>query len=237
MMHPRKLLLSLTVLLLVLSILPIALAQLTLTITAPSSSKVIVDGINSGYGAVVIHLAEGEHRVTVSQYASLNNQSRLRFDHWSDGSSQFNRTIDLTTNTSLTAVYVQQFRLKIISYFSYSGAGWYDDGSTVNFATVTSPQPMNNTSGPFGGRWIFAGWYDNGTLVTTSNSGSITMNRPHTLTALWYADYTTSQLSQEIVAIVSLGAVSVVAGTIIYTSKRSGKKRDPRNLRRKPTKK
>jgi len=237
MMHPRKLLLSLTVLLLVLSILPITLAQLTLTITVPSSSNVIVDGINSGYGAVIIHLAEGKHTVSVSNYIQLSNQSRLRFDHWSDASSHFNRTIDLTTNTSLTAVYIQQFRLKIISYFSYSGAGWYDDGSTVNFATVTSPQPMNNTSGPFGGRWIFAGWYDNGTLVTTSNSGSITMNRPHTLTALWYADYTTSQLSQEIVAIVSVGAVSVVAGTIIYTSKRSGKKRDARNLPRKPTKK
>ena len=236
MMHPRKLLLSLTILLLLWSILPITLAQLTLTITVPSSSKVIVDGINPGYGAVIIHLAEGKHTVTVSQYIPLNNQSRLRFDHWSDGSSQFNRTIYLTTNTSLTAVYVQQFRLKIISYFSYSGAGWYDDGSKVNFATVTSPQPMNNTSGPFGGRWVFAGWYDNGTVVTTSNSGSITMNRPHTLTALWYADYTTSQLSQEIMAVASVGAVSVIAGTLIYTSKRSGKKRDPRNLPRKTTK-
>jgi len=198
---------------------------------------VIVDGINSGFGVVIIHLAEGKHTIAVSQYAPLNNQSRLRFDHWSDGSSQYNRTFYLTTNTSLIAVYVQQFRLKIISYFSYSGAGWYDEGSKVNFATVTSPQPMNNTSGPFGGRWVFAGWYDNGTVVTTSNSGSIIMNQPHTLTALWYADYTTSQLSEEIIAVVSLGAVSVIAGTVIYTSRKSGKKRDRRNLPPKTTKK
>ncbi len=83
MMRPRKLLLSLTALILLWSILPIVLAQLTLTIMVPSDSKVIIDGINSGYGVVIVHLAEGKHTVTVSKYVQLSNQSRLRFDHWS----------------------------------------------------------------------------------------------------------------------------------------------------------
>jgi hypothetical protein len=120
--------------------------------------------------------------------------------------------------------YVTQYKLKIISYFDASGAGWYDAGSKAIFSTVPSPQPMSNINQPFGGEWVFAGWYENHTLVSKSSEGSILMEEPHTLIAGWYADYNYSQLSEVIVAIASTGAVILVAGTLLYASRKRKKK-------------
>ena len=212
---------------------PQVLAQVTLSISVPSPVQILIDGREHGPGLIVLPLTAGSHSLVTPQYVSLTNQSRLRFDEWSDGSRSLNRTINLVSNVSLAVSYVTQYRLKIISYFNATGAGWYDAGSTATFSTVASPQPMSSINQPFGGQWIFSGWYDNHTLVSNSSEGSILMDEPHTLIAGWYADYNSSQLSEIIVAIASSGAIILVAGTLLYASRRSKKKaKSRRKIRR-----
>ena len=76
-------------------------------------------------------------------------------------------------------VWLEQVFLAIISPFPTSGEGSYDVGTIANFST----NPICVTNGSLA---IFLGWYDNnGSLMTISDTGSISMIGPHTITAHW----------------------------------------------------
>jgi hypothetical protein len=153
----------------------------TLTVSAPSQVQVTIDGSPYFGGPTDVSFLQGSHSITVPEVVEVDSTDRLRFAGWSDGSTELSRTIDLSSDTHLQAVYVQQYKLTIVSSYSSSGEGWYDQGTTADFETNTSPHITNTL-----GLTIFAGWHDeNGALITKWGSGSIEMDGPNTLQAYW----------------------------------------------------
>jgi len=59
--------------------------------------------------------------------------SRVIFDHWSDGSTQATRTLDLEDDTNLTPVYVTQYQLTLTDPAA-TGSGWHNQGSVAEIS-------------------------------------------------------------------------------------------------------
>ncbi|HMK83323.1 MAG TPA: hypothetical protein VK503_06365 [Candidatus Bathyarchaeia archaeon] len=152
----------------------------TLTLDLPSKVNGSVDKKYSVSGSSQVPLPAGTHTITLSPTVATDEKSRLRFDHWSDGSKSPNRTITLTTETTLTATYVTQYLLTIDSVVPLKGSGWYDKGSTVTLSAPTSS---------IGSQWVFDGWYKDGIYLTNSPSPRVSIDGPHSLQARWHQDY------------------------------------------------
>jgi hypothetical protein len=190
------------------------MAELTITTTFPVA--VTVDG--STTVSDPIELTPGTHSVSVPALVQLDNVSRLRFDHWEDGSKEANRSINVQVDTSIEGTFVKQYMLNLIApAVNATGAGWYDEGSTAHFS-VPSSQPVAGFLGVLGGKLVFKGWYENGRLLISSNSGAIQMQDPHTLNAEWTTDYVLP------IAIFSAVAVIVVAMAVISVTRRRTRK-------------
>ncbi|MCD6117076.1 T9SS type A sorting domain-containing protein, partial [bacterium] len=110
---------------------------------------------------------------------------------WSDGG---NRTHTYTVTSSsqvVTANFKRQYYLRVSSdHGNPQGQNWYDAGTTAHFS-VTSPDVEGNT------RYVLKNW--TGNYTGTSTSGSIVMNSPKYLTALWQTQHylTTSENPDE----------------------------------------
>lgn len=158
-----------------------------LTITFPVSGVVVVDGKNYGSGSIQLNVSSGLHSLSIEPIISFGNNSRLRFDRWSDDSLVINRILRVNSDISLEAIYVSQYELTIESQYPVTGSGWYDVGSIANFSISSYPIFTSNSLGLL----LFSGWYDrNGILITHQGRGSIVMNSSHVLEARWRADYT-----------------------------------------------
>jgi uncharacterized repeat protein (TIGR02543 family) len=124
--------------------------------------------------------------VTVPEYQNVDPATRLRFHGWYDtqgtiSSADLIYTFQALTDVSITPRYDTQYRLNLVnSQENATGAGWYDAGSIATFSSAPSHSLI----------WTFQGWYDeSGSLVTPSNTGTISMGSPHTLTARWGLSY------------------------------------------------
>jgi hypothetical protein len=169
--------------------------------TKPYSAtmRVLVDGISQ---IGIVDVSVGSHTISVPTSVPGNNNTQLRFDHWSDGSNDTTRVLNLQNDTTLTAFYLTQYRLSLSTQVNTSsGGGWYDSGSIATFSV-----PSRFLF------WEFQGWYENGALVTASNNGSIRMDAPHVLTASWALNY---------ILIVIICIIIAVVGALYY-KKRSG---------------
>ena len=154
----------------------------TLTLNVPYSTQIMVDGSYYGTGPIQISLLSGEHTLTLPEHIQIDGTSRLRFDGWSDGYASPNRTVNLSSDASLEAIYVTQYKLTIQSTAQpVAVEGWYDQGTIASFPTESSWQ-LTNTS-----LQVFNGWYENGVLVSNSPSSSVLMNRPYTVEPVWYS--------------------------------------------------
>ena len=149
-----------------------------------------------------------------SQTVSQNPGSQLVFNGWSvDGSSnQAGSTLSLQMNAphSVIAQYKQQYYLSVQSDQSQgvvSGQGCYDAGSNVPISVTTPPSPM------FGVNYVFNGWQ--GSTQSSSQSTTVLMNGPMTVTATWHQDYTVLYIT--IGAIIAVIAVAAIA--LIHTTK------------------
>ena len=159
----------------------------TLTLDLPSQVKGTVDKKYSVSGSSQVPLPAGLHTIILPSDVAIDEKSRLRFDHWSDGSKSPNRTLTLKSETTLGATYVTQYLLAVDSVVSLKGPGWYDKGSTVTVSAPTSS---------VGGQWVFDGWYKDGVYLTNSRSSSIAIDGPHSSTSplapgLYYPDRNT----------------------------------------------
>jgi len=76
---------------------------------------------------------------------------------------------------------------------------------------------MNGTMGMLGARIAFQGWYENGNLITSSSTGTISMNQAHTLTASWKQNYT---LPEAVAAALTL---VIFVSVVFFTAKRKTK--------------
>jgi uncharacterized repeat protein (TIGR02543 family) len=185
-----------------------------LTLDLPSQVKGTVDKKYSVSGSSQLPLSTGLHTILLPPTAAIDEKSRLRFDHWSDGSKSSNRTITLTKETTLTATYVTQYLLTVGSVVPLKGSGWYDKGSRVTVSAPTS-SPIITELWIVGGQWVFDGWYKDGAYLTNSPSSSIAIDGPHSLQARWHQDYTSS-----IVILTLLGLAAFVL-VLIYRRKKA----------------
>ncbi len=175
-------------------------APFLLKLSTPHSVQVVVDHTTYPSGSMELPLVSGLHTITVPSTSGIDNTSRLRFQNWSDGSTDPNRIINVSSDVTLQAVYVKQYKLTVVSPFPSSGEEWYNQSSIANYSTNNSPRLANNLS-----LMMFDGWYDaNGSLITTSRNGTMLMDSSHVVEAHWHHDYTVP-----VVAIILLGLVTV----------------------------
>jgi hypothetical protein len=184
--------------------------ELTVTTTYPTTPvTVTVDGTIMASNP--IELTPGTHSVSAPRIVQIDNVTRLKFDHWDDGSTQPVRSVNVQSDTTVEATFTKQYSLTLVSpSVNATGSGWYDDGSTASFS-VPSSIPAQGSLGVIGGQSVFQGWYENGVLKTTSSTGTISMSSAHSLVAEWRTDYT----APIIVIVIILAAVGAIAALAI----------------------
>jgi hypothetical protein len=127
------------------------------------------------------------------------------FQGWQvDGVMQSGNPVTLTMDKphTVTATYQAQYQLVVDSpYGDPQGSGYYPAGSAATFS-VTSPMG-------FLIQQVFTGW--SGDYTGTSATGSITMDKPHTVHANWQTSY----LQLEIL-IVALVIIALLAGLLLW---------------------
>jgi len=175
-----------------------------LFVKVPSAVSVSVDGVTQPPGSIDgAPLTVGQHALSVPSIVTASNNTQLKFDHWSDGSTSPNRSALAQSDVGLEAFYVAQYPLILNSSLGVtSGADWYDSNSNATFSVTPSYVPMNGLIGMLGARVAFQGWYENGSLITSSSTGTISMNQVHTLTASWEPDYTLPEAAAATIIII-----------------------------------
>ncbi len=197
----------------------------TLTVVVPADVAVSIDGVKLPSGPAQVPVLLGDHNITVPTIAQVNATTRVRFDHWADGSTDLNRTVFITNDTSLEAVYVTQRLLTVAGLgLTSEGAGWYDEGATATYS-VPLVESMSGLFGILGGKLKFQGWYENGELLTDQTTGTITMSKPHTITAVWQTDYS-------VPAMILVGVLLILAFAYLMARRRTAKRTRPRTRRR-----
>jgi hypothetical protein len=199
-------------------------SALTLEVDVPNSVAVSVDGVNGTGGNVQLVLAAGNHFVSVPNIVQVNENTRIEFRNWSDGSTDANRSVALNYDIVLRATYVTQYKLQVISPVSVSGGGWYDTGSNVTLSIQSPITPMNGVLGILGAKWVFQGWTEDGQGTSGSTIDQITMNSPHIVDVIWNGDY---RLPLSIVAVLAV----LLALTFLYSRRRPRKRKRSRGGR------
>ena len=183
-------------------------SSLILSIMVPSVVSVSVDGVPQPVGNVQLNLIPGVHRITVPDIAQLSNETRLKFEQWSDGLNQTNRTITLGKQTMLAATYATQYLIvNTNSQGNATESGWYNEGSTATFSVSSATMPMRGILGLMGGKWNFQGWYENGGFLTASIKIQVIVHQSRSLTARWEPDYTLPALIFSAVALAMVFAL------------------------------
>lgn len=202
----------------------------TLGVSVPNQVSVTIDGTQSA-GSTSLQLSPGVHTISVPDIVQIDSTSRLKFNGWSDGSTQLMRSFDLESDTEISATYVTQYLVNATSDSTLQ-SGWYDQGTVVQF-TVNNTQLVNQYRLLVGG---FSGWYNNGQLIANSASTLLTVNGPVNLTDSW--NYLPVLIPLLIVVIVAVILFFARRGTIptprLPELKMSRPKRSRRTRRSKP---
>jgi hypothetical protein len=192
--------------------------RVTLTIVAPANVAVSVDTMRQRAGPVELELYPGSYTISTPEIIQLAESSRLKFNNWDDGVANTTRTVTLSDDLVLEAVYVLQYRLDVKSAANVTGAGWYNKGADARFSAAKE-EPMSGLVGILGGKWQFRGWYENDKVITLDLTGQAVMDRPRSITASYSADY--SQL------IIETAVLAGIMATVFLLSRR----RPPANPR------
>jgi hypothetical protein len=209
----------------------ITLRPVMLQVVVPDVVPITVNGVQQPAGTALVGVPLGMNNVSAPALVAVNSTTRLRFDHWADGSGQANRTISVTGNTTYEADYVPQYLLTITgAEQNVTGAGWFDSGTNASFS-IYPYQTTQGLLGALGAKQTFQGFYENGQLITNQDSGTITMDTPHTLNVVWQVDYSTP-------AIILLGIIAVIVlGFLVARRRATAPKRQARRRpRRRRTK-
>jgi len=133
--------------------------------------------------------------------------TQYAFKGWQlNGTPQTGNPLSITLDKPYTATakYSTQYQLIVdSSYGNPQGSGFYDAGTPAQFS-VTTP------SG-FPIQQVFVQWQ--GDYTGTSPQGSITMDKPHTVTAVWTTSYI------PLIAIIIVAA-AIVGALLFWRSKR-----------------
>ncbi|HDI74937.1 MAG TPA: hypothetical protein ENF55_03175 [Thermoprotei archaeon] len=180
-------------------------------VVKPSDYEKYLEGVFTGEGW---HDENSKIMISVTKLAvEIGAGTRIIFSSWKGDILSEATSVEVTVTKPMTIVSVwkKQHYLEVISeHGSPTGEGWYDEGTQ---ATVK----VNPVEG-FLVEYHFVKWIlDEGTpneKAYTSPEVVITMDKPHTLKAVWRVDYT--KLIIVIVAVIGgLAAVIVVLLMIV----------------------
>jgi hypothetical protein len=133
--------------------------------------------------------------------------TQYAFQQWQiNGSPQPGNPISLTLDKPYTAVakYSTEYQLVVDSaYGNPQGSGYYDAGTVAQFSVTT---PVG-----FPVQEVFVQWQ--GDYNGSTPQGSITMDKPHVVQAVWSTSYTL------LIAIIIVAA-AIVGGLLFWRSRR-----------------
>jgi len=140
-----------------------------------------------------------------SPVLSSDEKTRMVFSGWTGDLNSTSKkvSIRMVATRKISAVWNAQYFLDVISlYGKVVGGGWYNASSVANFSISSS-----SVFGQFGVRYHFEGW--TGDWWGASLAGSILMNGPHRVVAVWRIDYI-------IPSIMTIALVSAVVSSFSY---------------------
>ena len=149
-------------------------------------------------GYLSITAQESSYAIEAQPVIELSDESRAQFLEWEDETQSNPRTVSAFMDTTLMARYRTQHLLTIISpYGDPVGGGWYDEGTEAVFS-VKSPTG-------FIPNHVFTRWSVDSS--GSSQTSSIFMNGPKTVTANWETSYVNPTV---IIGIVTMIALSIL---------------------------
>jgi len=186
------------------------------TITASYRSQYAVL-IEPSYDAPASFFRNDTYWYDAGSYASIwvkeapiiDADTRYIFEGWSGDYSgnAINFTILVNSPKRITMLWKVQYFLHVDSQLgNASGGGWYDPEAIAMFSVNEESIPVADWSGAFGAKYVFDGWsgdYDGKVLI-----GSLVMDGPKTVVAMWMTDYEQMYLS--------VGAIILIMGTAAF---------------------
>ncbi|MGQ9543240.1 MAG: InlB B-repeat-containing protein [Candidatus Bathyarchaeia archaeon] len=142
--------------------------------------------------------------VETPQMVEKGAGERYVFKGWRGDYPEVSSKFEIVVNrpVNISAVYEQQFYLEVRSqYGNPKGEGWYPAGSEA-FFSVDALVPAGI------GELVFIEW--TGDSSATTNSASITMDGPKSVSANWRTDYTKALITITILIVIVVGIVIVL---------------------------
>jgi hypothetical protein len=163
---------------------------------------------------------DASYTMEMPKQIDLGPATQAVFVRWSSGETTNLRTIALTDDLTVTAVYKTQFLLTVNSETGNpQGGGWHDSGTTATFS-ITSPVSQGGLAGFFGAKYVFDHW--TGDSTSTGPTGTVRMIGPRVVTAVWKSSSILGSgdpYLMQILGIIGTGG-SVAVGWLFATRKR-----------------
>lgn len=164
--------------------------QLTLLMPTPNITiKIDNEEIETDpLGTLKTSVKPGKYLIEVPQKINSNNNTRLSFIGWSDGSKSNPRLTYVQHETNLTAEYEKEYYLNVNSSLgSTQGNGWYPSGSVATFSVPDSIY-VTSILQIMPDKYSFMKW--TGDSDATTSISKIVMTSPRTVEANWMLDET-----------------------------------------------
>jgi hypothetical protein len=169
-------------------------------------STVDIDSVSHTLGnaqPVALTLRPGTHTLHATELVSPGEGEQFVFKGWSDGVNSNPRILPLATDSNLTALYTTEYYLTMTSDASQPlGEGWYPAGTVVTFGVIPATYQRTAWFGLLTYDYRFAGW--EGDSDSTSNTASVVMDSPKSVSAKW-------SLSGTQIDLVALGDLLLLA--------------------------
>lgn len=152
-------------------------------------------------GFARINAKAGRYLVEIPQKMYVNNNTRLNFLRWDDGSSSNPRIIEIRNDMTLIPEYGVEHYLSVTSEIGKaSGGGWYPNGSVGTFSA--SPSVLEYTRAIIPREYKFMKW--SGDSDAEAPIAQVNMSSPKTVRALWQVDQTPGMIILASITIMTL---------------------------------
>jgi hypothetical protein len=155
----------------------------------------------------------------------LGPGSRLVFDGWYLNSKKLTAeptAVTVNAPVTLQGRYRTEHYLNVTNPIGYvSGSGWYTKGSVVAFSIGSASVPAEGLLGLLGVKRSFARWAGSNDFLgaPVDPHGSVVMNRPTTIEAVWQDDYS-SLISNVAILLFGIMVLMFVAIVIVRNKRR-----------------
>ncbi len=172
-----------------------------------------------------------------SPAAVIEKRTRLVFVSWSGSSTSTELKVTVLVNAPVTikANWKTQYYFSISTPLSQArGEGWYDAGTLASFGVIETRVP-SGFLGWLGVSNVFQHW--TGDVATEQASGSVLMDSPKVITAVWGMDYTSLYVIGGVISISAVGVAwkrDVIVDRVRPVLIRSGTKDVPEGTLEQP---